>query len=88
MPRRVTSRASSRVIRSSKHNRALVRFEIAGHHVDEGRLARAVCSDDADNLARPDLDCHVVRRDNSAEPFLQTTGRDRFMSGPLHIVLG
>src|SRR5215475_1207010 len=40
----------------------------AAHDVEEGGLARAVGSDDAERLTRLDVQCYVLERDQSAEP--------------------
>src|SRR5436190_4905004 len=47
-----------------------------GDEVDERRLAGAVRSDDATDLAGLDREAHVVRRDEPAEALRQPPGRE------------
>ena len=50
---------------------APARLQLAQDAVEQGRLAAAVGSDDAENLAFADVEGHPVDRDNAAEGLLQ-----------------
>ena len=56
-------------------DRAAGRREIAGDEIDEGGLAGAVRADDADHLARCDLDLDIARGDDRAEGFVEPAHR-------------
>ena len=55
--------------------------QVAGDAVDQGRLSRAVPADQPDDLARPDLDRHVLEGLEAAEGDGDTTGDERQRAG-------
>src|SRR5215204_3867277 len=72
---RDVSRRTSADIKPVERNRTAVRLEIAGDHIDKGRLARAVGADQADLLASRDVEGQGVGSHNGAKPLVEAAHR-------------
>ena len=53
----------------------------AGDHVEQGRLARTVGTDEAENFVLRDRDIEAVERDDAAETFHQPAGLEQHRHG-------